>query len=168
MVNFLLSTQADTSQISDDELKKTREVITENNQRGQKWSLIAQIGMWSMFFILSGATAGIVSNASGAGYLLVGAAVAVAGTVGVLAGLIANKIGTYNSFNQSEYNARTIAKEIEKLGEEKEKVANITITASPPDASATNPNKAVPHIQTKGLEYLHSLMEAPAHSQKIN
>lgn len=168
MVNFLLSTQADTSQISDNELKKTREIITENNQRGQKWSLIAQIGMWSMFFILSGATAGIVSNASGAGFLLVGAAVAIAGTVGVVAGLIANKIGTHNSFNQSEYNARTIAKEIEKLGEEKQKCAEVSIDTTIPQTTTNAPVHANAHIQTKGLEYLHALMEAPAASQKIN
>lgn len=173
MVNFL-STQADTSQISDTELKKSREVITENNQRGTKWSLIAQMAMWSMFFILSGATAEIIRSAEGIPAMMaVAAAVAVTGTIGVVAGLISNKIGTSNSFNQSEYNARTIAKEIEKLGDDKEKMTNVTITAATPlngvsSSSLTGTNAASPHIHTKGLEYLHALMEAPAASQKIN
>lgn len=168
MVNFL-STQADTSQISDTELKKSREVITENNQRGTKWSLIAQMAMWSMFFILSGATAEIIRSAEGVPAMMaVAAAVAVTGTIGVIAGLISNKIGTSNSFNQSEYNARTIAKEIEKLGEEKEKTANLTIVAATPTISDTTQHQATSHIQTKGIKYLHALMETPSASQKIN
>ncbi|MFO1243059.1 MAG: hypothetical protein U1E36_07695 [Rickettsiales bacterium] len=168
--SFIPSTQADASEISDEALSKSRAIITENSQRGQKWSLIAQIAMWSMFFIIGGATTGIINNIKDLGVAeataIIGGAIGLAATIAVSAGLISNRIGTTNSFNQSEYSARTIAKEIEKLGEEKGKNAQAPATSVL--SSATSPSSASPHIQTKGVEYLHALMDAPVASQKIN
>lgn len=176
----------------DPKLRVMQESIAKNAEKSHKWNTISEFARWATLFVLGGIVTALTTAILGSkdpitywgGITALGAFVTGGATLAVAGTMIANRIYTQNQVNTSVFNARATAREIANLGREKDQLLEETnaqraASLSPADASlplvmdaalqpAATLNHAERTVESKGLHYLHTLMEPAAALQTRN
>lgn len=162
----------------DPELRVMQESIARNAEKSHKWYTISEFARWATFFILGGIGTALTkmildapmgSFASSAGIAALSTGIIGGAIIAVAGSMISNRIYTQNQVNTSVFNARATAREIEKIGMEKEQTIQENAAGKTAPSNDNQPPRLEDsRIQGKGLDYLHTLMEAPSVLQSRN